>query len=56
MLAAFHCDDGQGYYFSRPVPAEATTKFLLQPPHASNPPTFVAQAAAEKESSLAQSA
>jgi EAL domain-containing protein (putative c-di-GMP-specific phosphodiesterase class I)/GGDEF domain-containing protein len=31
MLTAFQCDDGQGYYFCRPVPADAMTKFLLQP-------------------------
>lgn len=32
MLTAFQCDDGQGYYFCRPIPADAMTKFLLQPP------------------------
>ena len=32
MLAAFQCDDGQGYYFSRPIRADAATDFLLLPP------------------------
>lgn len=52
MLTAFQCDDGQGYYFCRPIPAEATTKFLLQPPDAFNASNFVAQAASEKSSLL----
>ena len=30
LLTAFRCDDGQGYYFCRPIPADAMTKFLLQ--------------------------
>ena len=32
LLTAFQCDEGQGYYFSRPIPADAMTKFLLEPP------------------------
>jgi diguanylate cyclase len=30
LLTAYHCDDGQGYYFCRPIPADDMTKFLLQ--------------------------
>ena len=55
MLGAFQCDDGQGYYFSRPIPGDATTKFLLQAPPASTPSTFVTQAATEKSALLIQS-
>ena len=55
MLTTFQCDDGQGYYFCRPVPADATTKFLLQPPDASNSSTFLAQAAGDNTSSVVQS-
>jgi EAL domain-containing protein (putative c-di-GMP-specific phosphodiesterase class I) len=29
MLRVFQCDEGQGYYFCRPVPADAMTHFLL---------------------------
>jgi len=36
MLTAFECDDGQGYYFCRPIPADAMTKFLLQAPYTSD--------------------
>jgi EAL domain-containing protein (putative c-di-GMP-specific phosphodiesterase class I) len=32
MLAEFQCDEGQGFYFCRPIPADAMTKFLLQQP------------------------
>jgi len=32
MLRSFECDEGQGYYFCRPIPGDAMTKFLLQPP------------------------
>jgi len=32
LLRAFHCDEGQGFYFCRPIPADAMTKFLLNPP------------------------
>ena len=32
LLEAFQCDEGQGYYFCRPVPGDAMTKFLLEPP------------------------
>jgi len=32
LLRDFQCDEGQGFYYCRPVPAEAMTKFLLQPP------------------------
>jgi EAL domain-containing protein (putative c-di-GMP-specific phosphodiesterase class I)/GGDEF domain-containing protein len=30
MLKVFQCDEGQGYYFCRPVPADAMTQFLLR--------------------------
>jgi len=33
-LTSFECDEGQGYYFCRPIPADAMTKFLMQPPAA----------------------
>ncbi len=32
LLRDFQCDEGQGFYYCRPIPAEAMTKFLLQPP------------------------
>jgi sensor c-di-GMP phosphodiesterase-like protein len=32
LLRAFRCDEGQGFYFCRPIPADAMTKFLLNPP------------------------
>lgn len=32
LLTNFQCDEGQGYYFCRPIPADGMTKFLLQPP------------------------
>ena len=31
MLTAFGCDVGQGYYFSRPIPASQATKLLTEP-------------------------
>jgi EAL domain-containing protein (putative c-di-GMP-specific phosphodiesterase class I) len=31
MLKAFRCDEGQGYYYSRPLPAYALTKLLTEP-------------------------
>jgi EAL domain-containing protein (putative c-di-GMP-specific phosphodiesterase class I) len=34
LLTEFRCDDGQGYYFCRPIPADAATKFLSNPPSA----------------------
>lgn len=36
-LTTFQCDEGQGYYFCRPIPADAMTKFLLHPPQSMNP-------------------
>jgi EAL domain-containing protein (putative c-di-GMP-specific phosphodiesterase class I)/GGDEF domain-containing protein len=30
MLRIFQCDEGQGYHFCRPVPADAMTQFLLR--------------------------
>lgn len=32
LLRLLQCDEGQGYYFCRPITADAMTKFLLQPP------------------------
>jgi EAL domain-containing protein (putative c-di-GMP-specific phosphodiesterase class I)/GGDEF domain-containing protein len=32
ILTAFQCDDGQGYHFCRPVPADAMTKLLVEAP------------------------
>ena len=32
MLSRFQCDEAQGYYYSRPIPAYAITKFLTDPP------------------------
>ena len=32
LLKDFQCDEGQGFYFCRPIPADAMTQFLLQPP------------------------
>jgi EAL domain-containing protein (putative c-di-GMP-specific phosphodiesterase class I) len=33
LLRTFQCDEGQGFYYCRPIPADAMTKFLLEPPH-----------------------
>ncbi len=32
LLTNLQCDEAQGYYFCRPIPADAMTKFLLDPP------------------------
>jgi len=32
MLRSFDCDEMQGYYYSRPIPADAVTKLLKTPP------------------------
>jgi EAL domain-containing protein (putative c-di-GMP-specific phosphodiesterase class I) len=32
MLRAFDCDEVQGYYHSRPIPADAVLKYLNKPP------------------------
>jgi EAL domain-containing protein (putative c-di-GMP-specific phosphodiesterase class I) len=52
MLTAFQCDDGQGYHFCRPIPADAMTKFLLQTPVIESERPFVGQASRRKPSSL----
>ena len=52
MLAAFQCDDGQGYHFCRPIPADAMTKFLLQNPMIESERPFVGQATRQNPSSL----
>jgi EAL domain-containing protein (putative c-di-GMP-specific phosphodiesterase class I)/GGDEF domain-containing protein len=54
MLTAFQCDDGQGYYFCRPIPADAMTKFLLKSSETANP-MLVAQATADNPSLLVPS-
>ena len=41
LLRGFQCDEGQGFYFCRPIPADAMTKFLLQPPPNVREPRFV---------------
>jgi EAL domain-containing protein (putative c-di-GMP-specific phosphodiesterase class I) len=53
LLTAFQCDEGQGYYFCRPIPADAMTRFLLQPSVAASRPSFTAQPAVQKGSPLA---
>jgi EAL domain-containing protein (putative c-di-GMP-specific phosphodiesterase class I) len=30
MLKSFHCDEAQGFYYSRPIPAYAITDFLTE--------------------------
>ena len=52
MLTAFQCDDGQGYHFCRPIPADAMTKRLLQAQFVGQERSFVAQGAPDKPSSL----
>jgi EAL domain-containing protein (putative c-di-GMP-specific phosphodiesterase class I)/GGDEF domain-containing protein len=37
MLTSFQCDDGQGYYFCRPIPADATLKFLTRSTNPADP-------------------
>jgi diguanylate cyclase len=37
LLTAFKCDEGQGFYFCRPIPADAMTEFLSHPLNAANP-------------------
>jgi EAL domain-containing protein (putative c-di-GMP-specific phosphodiesterase class I)/GGDEF domain-containing protein len=43
LLRVFQCDEGQGFYYCRPIPADAMTKFLLQPPLAVKERLFVAE-------------
>jgi EAL domain-containing protein (putative c-di-GMP-specific phosphodiesterase class I) len=52
MLAAFQCDDGQGYHFCRPIPADAMTKFLLQAALTESERSFMGEATMRKPSSL----
>ncbi|MGE5305638.1 MAG: putative bifunctional diguanylate cyclase/phosphodiesterase [Alphaproteobacteria bacterium] len=41
MLKTYHCDEAQGFYYSRPIPAYAITDFLRHPFTLSNtPPLF----------------
>ena len=54
LLTAFQCDEGQGYYFCRPIPADAMTKFLVRPSPTASQPPLAGEAAVEKSSSLAQ--
>jgi EAL domain-containing protein (putative c-di-GMP-specific phosphodiesterase class I) len=51
MLTAFQCDDGQGYHFCRPIPADPMTKLLLHGPLIESERPFVGQAASQKSSS-----
>jgi diguanylate cyclase len=56
MLTAFQCDEGQGYYFCRPIPADAMTKFLLRAlPAVANPALVIGQAPAEELARLVHS-
>jgi len=41
MLQNFDCDEMQGYYFSRPIPADAVTKYLKTPPLQLTQPSIV---------------
>ena len=52
MLSAFQCDEGQGYYFCRPIPADAMTKFLLQPSIESKPTSLSSQLLSPEPNSL----
>jgi EAL domain-containing protein (putative c-di-GMP-specific phosphodiesterase class I) len=40
LLRRFHCDEGQGYYFSRPISADEMSKFFLNPPRSIKIPRF----------------
>ncbi|MGN6734774.1 MAG: putative bifunctional diguanylate cyclase/phosphodiesterase [Candidatus Binatia bacterium] len=48
LLRAFHCDEGQGFYFCRPIPADAMTKFLLNPPATVKERQLVGELTSEK--------
>lgn len=52
MLTALQCDDGQGYHFSKPIPAEPMTQLLLRAPFRVDPPPIFNQLAEEKSSPL----
>jgi len=53
MLQVFQCDEGQGYYFCRPVPGDAMTKFLLEPRLTAATHSSVATTPAQNHFSLA---
>ena len=53
MLTAFQCDDGQGYFFCRPIPADAMTNFLLHSSDAAQGEKFAMQAKNERRPRLA---
>ncbi|MGH7794611.1 MAG: putative bifunctional diguanylate cyclase/phosphodiesterase [Candidatus Binatia bacterium] len=55
MLAAFQCDDGQGYHFCRPIPADAMTQFLMQAPMIESEPPFVHRGGDKAKTLLAAS-
>jgi predicted signal transduction protein with EAL and GGDEF domain len=40
MLKTFHCDEAQGFYYGRPIPAYAITDFLKHPCMINNAPLF----------------
>jgi len=37
MLKSFGCDEAQGYFYSRPQPADIITNYLSEPPHGLTP-------------------
>lgn len=52
MLTSFQCDDGQGYHFCRPIPADAMTNFLLRAALTESEGSFMGDATRRKPSSL----
>ena len=52
MLTAFQCDDGQGYFFCRPIPADAMTNFLLHSSDAAQGAKLVMQGKNERRPRL----
>lgn len=55
MLGFFQCDEGQGYYFCRPVPAEAMTQFLLSASSPTIGPPLITKVTEKNGLPLAQS-
>jgi len=54
LLRVFQCDEGQGFYYCRPIPADAMTKFLLQPPLAVKERLFAAESPETEAVKLAE--
>ena len=48
LLTTFQCDEGQGYHFCRPIPADAMTGFLLKSSPVASKPSSGGQAAVQK--------